>query len=95
MPMRTEWGYLAGIAVALIVAVVYLPALSAGFNADDYLILWRVKAIEVRDTYEGGIAVPLPELSKDEQIAVANLVQQGTDQLGMRVSSVLLSLIHI
>jgi hypothetical protein len=37
---------LGGIAVALIAAAVYLPALSAGFNADDYLILWRVKAIE-------------------------------------------------
>src|SRR6187431_3291536 len=46
MPMRTERSDLTGIAIAVIVAVVYLPALSSGFNADDYLILWRVKAIE-------------------------------------------------
>jgi hypothetical protein len=50
---------------------------------------WRTKAIEVRDTYEGVTAVPLPELSKEESVAVANLIQQGTDQLGMRVSSVM------
>ena len=44
--MRTERTAAAGVAVALIAALVYLPALSTGFNADDYLILWRVKAIE-------------------------------------------------
>ena len=44
--MRTERTEFAGLAVALFAVAVYLPALSTGFNADDYLILWRVKAIE-------------------------------------------------
>jgi hypothetical protein len=44
--MRTERATFAGIAVALIAVLVYLPSLTTGFNADDYLILWRVKAIE-------------------------------------------------
>jgi hypothetical protein len=44
--MPTEGRQIAGITVALIAAAVYVPALSAGFNADDYLILWRIKTIE-------------------------------------------------
>jgi hypothetical protein len=41
-----------GLLVAAIAVAVYLPAFTAGFNADDYLILWRVKSIE-------GMAAPL------------------------------------
>ena len=41
-----------GLLVAAIAVGVYLPAFAAGFNADDYLILWRVKSIE-------GTAAPL------------------------------------
>ncbi len=35
-----------GLLVAAIAVVVYLPAFAAGFNADDYLILGRIKSIE-------------------------------------------------
>ena len=35
-----------GLLVAAIAVLVYLPAFAAGFNADDYLILGRVKSIE-------------------------------------------------
>src|SRR6187401_3838869 len=44
--MRTDGPRFIGANVALIAAAVYVPALFTGFNADDYLILWRVKAIE-------------------------------------------------
>lgn len=48
----------------------------------------RAQAIEVRDTYNGEIVVPLPELNDVRKPAVANLLQQGLDHLGMRISSV-------
>ncbi len=41
-----------GLLSALLVIVVYLPALTTGFNADDFLILWRIKSI-------AGLAQPL------------------------------------
>lgn len=31
---------------AIVAFAAYLPALTTGFNADDYLILWRIKSIE-------------------------------------------------
>lgn len=42
---------------------------------------------QVRDLYNGDIAVPLPELEKNERSAVANLMAQGLDQMGDRVAS--------
>ena len=39
--------------------------------------------------YEGSVYIPLPELDADEKPYVANLLQQGLDQLAMRVSSVM------
>lgn len=47
---------------------------------------------EVSDTYSGKLVVPLPEMDRDEKAAVANLVQQGIDQTGMRVASTMFSL---
>lgn len=45
--------------------------------------------LDVQRTYDGDLWVPLPELDENERPAVANLLTQGVDQLGMRVSSVL------
>ena len=42
---------------------------------------------EVQRTYDNEIMIPLPELDKNEKPAVANLLIQGVDQLGMRLSS--------
>lgn len=43
----------------------------------------------VRDTYNGDLVVPLPELDRDEKVAVANLLNTGIDQMAGRVASVL------
>ena len=43
---------------------------------------------EIRKLYNGEMVLPLPQIDKVEKAAVANLVQQGIDQLGARVSSV-------
>ena len=42
---------------------------------------------ELTDAYEGTVAVPLPELDKNEKVAVANLIAQGLDQSAMRIAS--------
>jgi hypothetical protein len=42
---------------------------------------------EIRDTYNGDISVPLPELESNEKPFVANLVAEGIDQQGMRIAS--------
>jgi len=39
--------------------------------------------------YNGDIAVPLPEMGRNESPAVANLLKQGIDQMSMRIASVL------
>lgn len=44
---------------------------------------------QVCNLYNSEIAVPLPELNKNELPAVANLATQGIDQYGMRIASVL------
>lgn len=41
----------------------------------------------LRDAYNGDIVVPLPEMDRNEQIAVANLISTGLDQTAMRISS--------
>ena len=43
---------------------------------------------ELRDAYNGDLSVPLPELDRNERVAVANLISQGLDQIAMRVASV-------
>lgn len=43
----------------------------------------------VRNAYNGDIAIPLPELGKDEDPSVPNLVAQGLDQNAMRIASTL------
>ena len=42
----------------------------------------------IRRAYEGDFLLPLPELDKTQRAAVANLIQQGIDQLGARIASV-------
>ena len=46
------------------------------------------KMEEITKLYNGDLALPLPQIDKVEKAAVANLVQQGIDQLGARVASV-------
>src|SRR6516225_6801080 len=43
---------------------------------------------EVSKLYNGELVLPLPEVDKVEKAAVANLIQQGIDQLGARIASV-------
>lgn len=42
---------------------------------------------ELTDAYEGTVTVPLPELDRNERVAVANLIAQGLDQTAMRIAS--------
>jgi hypothetical protein len=49
-------------------------------------------AHEIRDAYNGLIALPLPELNRNEKAAVANLIRQGINQNAMRTASTLPSL---
>lgn len=42
---------------------------------------------QLRDAYNGDIIVPLPEMDRHEQIAVANLISTGLDQTAMRIAS--------
>lgn len=47
------------------------------------------RMLEVQRMYDGDIMIPMPELDEQERPAVANLLMQGVDQMGMRASSVL------
>lgn len=42
---------------------------------------------EVREVYNGDLAIPLPEMDRTEKAAIPNLLQQGIDQTGMRIAS--------
>jgi len=42
---------------------------------------------DIKDTYNGSIIVPLPEMDKQEAPAVANLISIGLDETGMRIAS--------
>lgn len=44
---------------------------------------WR----EVRDTYNGDVVLPMPELDVQERPAIANLLQKGIDGLAQRIVS--------
>lgn len=43
----------------------------------------------IRDAYNGDLIVPLPEMNRAEQPAVANLIVTGIDQTAQRVASVM------
>ena len=43
----------------------------------------------VCDLYNSDLAVPLPEINKNELPSIANLATQGIDQYGMRIASVM------
>jgi hypothetical protein len=55
-------------------------------RADEGQALARM--IAIRDAYHGDVVVPLPEIERDEMPAVANLLNQGLEQMALRVSSV-------
>lgn len=44
---------------------------------------------QVRDLYNADLAVPLPEVDKNEKAAVANLLKQGIDGTAQRINSTL------
>lgn len=48
---------------------------------------WLTRAEQVRDQYNADIAVPLPEMSRYEMPAVANLLQRGLDGTAQRIAS--------
>lgn len=45
------------------------------------------KMREIRDCYQGDVVIPLPELEAANKPAVANLLNQGLEQMSMRVAS--------
>lgn len=45
------------------------------------------RMVKVRDTNNGDVAVPLPEIDQTTMPAVANLLQQGVDAIGQRIAS--------
>lgn len=47
----------------------------------------RQRLIEVRDTYNGDIVIPLPEMDEMEKPAVANLLSVGLDGTAERIAS--------
>jgi hypothetical protein len=47
------------------------------------------KMREIKSAYEGDVVIPLPELDEANKPAVANLLNQGLDQMSMRVASVM------
>ena len=52
------------------------------------------RMVTIRDQYANRVTVPLPELDKDEVAAVANLISQGVDQMGMRVASTVPNIVY-
>lgn len=68
-----------------------------GMDPSDIVTLYEQRKLKLGGTigrmlntqrmYDNEIMVPLPELDKNERPAVANLLIQGVDQLGMRLSS--------
>lgn len=45
------------------------------------------KMREIKDAYQGDVIIPLPELEQANKPAVANLLNQGLEQMSMRVAS--------
>src|SRR5690348_12329394 len=48
---------------------------------------WIAQMQKIRDTYNGDIVVPLPEMDRNEASAVANILNMGLDQTAMRIAS--------
>lgn len=46
------------------------------------------RMVAIRDVYNSDVVVPLPEMEKGEMPAVANLLNQGLEQLSLRIASV-------
>ena len=46
------------------------------------------RMIQIRDVYHGDVVTVLPELERDEMPSVANMLNQGLEQLSMRIASV-------
>ena len=44
---------------------------------------------QIRALYQGEIAVPLPEMRREEKTSIVNLAKQGINQMGMRAASVM------
>ncbi len=42
---------------------------------------------QLRNAYNGEMVIPLPEMDRQEQVAVANLIANGLDQSAMRIAS--------
>lgn len=67
-------------------------------SAEEILNLYRArkahyaplhgKMKEIADIYNGKARVPLPDMERDEQPAIPNLLQQGVDQMAGRITSV-------
>lgn len=49
---------------------------------------------ELRDTYNGDLVIPLPELDKVDKSYVANLITTGLDQSAMRIASTMPSVFY-
>lgn len=75
------------------------PATSVGVSPDRIFALYRqrknknMKILQagdrIRRVYNGEWTTALPELGKNEQIQVANLINQGVEQDALRISSVM------
>ena len=49
---------------------------------------------QLRDTYNGDLVIPLPEMDRKEKSAVANLITTGLDQTAMRIASTMPSVYY-
>jgi hypothetical protein len=49
--------------------------------------LWIAQMRKFKDVYNGDIILPMPEVDASEEVAVANILMQGLDQLAGRVTS--------
>jgi hypothetical protein len=49
----------------------------------------RQRMRDIRSLYQGDIAIPLPEMQRDERTTVVNFARMGINQLGMRTASVM------
>ena len=52
------------------------------------------KMVTIKNQYNNAVTVPLPELDQNEVAAVANLIAQGVDQMGMRVASTVPNVVY-
>jgi hypothetical protein len=72
-------------------------AQAIGKSLDDIMALYqsrrsaqgeKIERMRVlRDTYNGELVIPLPEMDRNEQASTANIIAVGLDQFAMRVAS--------